>query len=458
MNRPDGIAENKMGVLPVKRLIITMSLPMMISMLVQALYNIVDSIFVAQINQPALTAVSLAFPMQNLMIAIGSGTAVGVNAMLSTSLGQKKFDKANAAANTGIFLAFCSFVFCMLIGIFGSRAFMLTQTDNPEVVNYGTTYISIVMGASLGLFFQIMFERLLQSTGRTIFSMVSQLTGAVINLILDPILIFGLLGLPKMGMAGAAIATVIGQTAAACVGMILNIKVNREIRLSWKEILHPDSSAIGRIYAVGIPSILMMSIGSIMTYVLNKLLLTFSETAATVFGVYFKLQSFFFMPVFGMNGGIIPVLAYNYGAQKRKRIDEALRFGVILAVSIMLFGALIFEIFPETLLDMFQAESEMKKIGIPALRIIGIHLPFAAVAISLGSVFQAFSKSIYSLIISICRQLVVLLPAAWLLAKLTGNLNSVWFAFIIAEVTSFTLSIIFFRTVYKQVVAPIKEE
>ena len=314
------------------------------------------------------------------------------------------------------------------------------------------------MGASLGLFFQIMLERLLQSTGRTIFSMISQLTGALINLILDPILIFGLLGLPKMGIAGAAIATVIGQTTAACVGIFLNLRVNKEIKLSWKEILHPDSSAVARIYKVGVPSILMMSIGSIMTYILNKLLLTFSETAATVFGVYFKLQSFFFMPVFGMNGGIIPVLAYNYGAQKRKRIDEALRFGVILAVSIMLFGALIFEFFPELLLDMFKADAAMKEIGIPALRIIGIHLPFAAVAISLGRVFQAFSKSIYSLIISVCRQLVVLLPAAWLLAKLTGNLNSVWFAFIIAEVTSFTLSIIFFRTVYKQVVAPIKEE
>jgi putative MATE family efflux protein len=288
--------------------------------------------------------------------------------------------------------------------------------------------------------------------------MVSQLTGAIINLILDPILIFGLLGLPKMGIAGAAIATVIGQTTAACVGIFLNLKVNKEINLSWKEILHPDSSAVARIYKVGVPSILMMSIGSIMTYILNKLLLTFSETAATVFGVYFKLQSFFFMPVFGMNGGIIPVLAYNYGAQKRKRIDEALRFGVILAVSIMLFGALIFEIFPGLLLDMFKADAAMKEIGIPALRIIGIHLPFAAVAISLGSVFQAFSKSIYSLIISVCRQLVVLLPAAWLLAKITGNLNCVWFAFIIAEVTSFTLSIIFFRTVYKQVVAPIKED
>lgn len=453
--------ENKMGVMPVPKLIVSMSLPMMFSMLVQALYNIVDAFFVAKIEEAALTAVSLALPLQMLMIAVGSGTGVGINAMLSTSLGEKRYDRSNAAANTGIFLAFCSFILFLILGLTVARPFVAGQTESDVIAGYGTTYLVIVMTCSLGLFFQMTFERLLQSTGLTFYSMISQLTGAIINMILDPIMIFGLLGFPAMGMAGAAVATVVGQTIAAIVSIILNLKKNKEISFEWKQILHPDGEAIGRIYKVGVPSILMMSIGSVMSYLMNMILGFFAdiaETARAVYGSYFRLQSFFFMPVFGMNNGIIPVLAYNYGAKKRKRIDEALRFGVIAAVAIMLVGTIVFQLIPGALLDLFEADENMKAIGIPALRIISIHFPIAAVAISLGSVFQAFSKSIFSLIISICRQLVALIPAAWILAVVTGDVNKVWFSFIIAEVVSGTLSVIFFRIVYGMTIKPIPYE
>ena len=450
------VKENKMGVMPVGKLIVTMSLPMMISMLVQALYNIVDSIFVTRIGESALTAVTLAFPMQNLMIAVGSGTGVGINAMLSTSLGEKRFDRSDAAANTGLLLSFCNFVLFLMLGLFAARPFLMTQTDNLEVIGYGSTYLSIVTCMSVGLFFQMTFERLLQSTGLTLYSMISQLTGAIINIILDPILIFGWFGFPRLEVAGAAYATVIGQCAATCVGMTLNIRRNKEIHIGIKRILRPDLNAILRIYAVGIPSMLMMSIGSLMTYLMNIILLGFSETAAAVFGVYFRLQSFFFMPVFGMNNGIIPVLAYNFGAKKKKRIDEALRFGVKMAAGIMAAGTIIFELIPGILLDLFNAGEYMKSIGIPAMRIVALHFPLAAVAISLGSVFQAFSKSIYSLIISICRQLVALIPTAWLIARLTGDVNKVWFSFLIAETVSLILSVVFFRHVYAKTVKPIE--
>ncbi len=447
--------------MPVPKLIVSMSLPMMFSMLVQALYNIVDAFFVAKIEEAALTAVSLALPLQMLMIAVGSGTGVGINAMLSTSLGEKRYDRSNAAANTGIFLAFCSFIVFLFLGIFVSRPFLKGQTESPVIAEYGTTYLMIVMVCSLGLFFQMTFERLLQSTGLTFYSMISQLTGAIVNMILDPIMIFGLMGFPRMGMAGAAVATVVGQTIAAIVSIILNLKKNKEITFSWKHILRPDKEAVARIYKVGVPSILMMSIGSVMSYMMNKILGFFTdiaETARAVYGSYFRLQSFFFMPVFGMNNGIIPVLAYNFGAKKRKRIDEALRFGVIAAVVIMCFGTLIFELFPGKLLDIFEADENMKSIGVPALRIISIHFPIAAVAISLGSVFQAFSKSIFSLIISVCRQLVVLIPAAWILAIATCDVNKVWFSFIIAEVVSVILSVIFFKVVYGMTIKPIPYE
>ena len=452
--------ENKMGVMPVKRLIISMALPMMISMLVQALYNVVDSIFVARLGENALSAVTYAFPLQNLMIAVGSGTGVGMNALLSRSLGEKRFDKADRAANTGIFLTFCSYIAFLLFSLFLSHwaiAVQLGSNSNSaaaEIIRDGHAYLSTVTGFSIGLFFQMTFERMLQSTGRTQLSMISQTTGAVINIIFDPIMIFGLFGCPKFGVAGAAYATVLGQSIAALLGLIMNLKFNPDIRLSWRGILRPDLDTIGRIYVVGVPSILMMSIGSVMTYGMNMILTAFSTTATAVFGVYFKLQSFFFMPVFGLNNGLIPVLAYNYGAKQKERIDEALKFSFCVAVVIMLCGTAIMNLFPDVLLGFFNADEAMLQIGIPAQRIISLCFPLAAIGIISGSIFQAFSRSIYSLIISLGRQLVVLLPVAWLLSK-TGDVTNVWWAFPIAEGVSVALSFIFFRKIYRQVVVPL---
>ncbi len=444
--------ENKMGVMPVRKLIISMSLPMMISMLVQALYNVVDSVFVARIGEHALTAVTLAFPLQSLMIAFGSGVGVGINALLSRSLGEKRFDRSDKAANTGILLTFFNYILFLLICLFVAGPFIRTQSADAEIYTLGTTYLKIVTGLSFGLFFQMTFERLLQSTGLTIYSMISQGTGAIINIILDPIMIFGLLGCPAFGVAGAAYATVIGQMAAALIGLTLNLKFNKEIHYSVDSILHPDGKTVKTIYKVGVPSILMMSIGSVMTYMMNRILIVFSTTATAVFGVYFKLQSFFFMPVFGLNGGLIPILAYNYGARKRSRIDEALKSAVVIAVGIMIVGTIVMNLFPETLLSFFNASEDMLRIGVPALHIISIHFPIAAVCIIMGSIFQAFALSTYSLIISIIRQLVALIPAAWLLAQ-TGNVNNVWWCFLIAETTSLIISTYFFRKLYREKVA-----
>ena len=447
--------ENKMGVMPVKRLIITMSLPMMLSMLVQALYNIVDSIFVSQINEQALTAVTLAFPLQTMMVAVGSGTGVGINAMLSKSLGERKFEKSDAAANTGLLLIFFSYLVFLLIGIFGMDPFFGTQTSDPQIAAYGETYLRIVLCLSFGMLFQMTFERLLQSTGLTIYSMVSQLTGATFNIIFDPILIFGYFGFPKLGVAGAAYATVIGQMIGATLGLILNLKKNKEIHLSFRQILHPEAETIKRIYFVGVPSILMISIGSVMSYLMNRILTGFSSTATAVYGVYFKLQSFFFMPVFGLNNGLIPVLAYNYGARKKDRIREALRFSFVLVFTIMFIGMLIFLLFPEALLSLFNASDNMQEMGVRALRTVAFHFPLAAIGITLGSVFQAFSRSYYSMIISLARQLIVLIPVAWILARVTGDVNQVWWCFLISEIVSCALSIIFFRKVYREVVEPL---
>ena len=444
--------ENKMGVMPVKRLIITMSLPMMLSMLVQALYNIVDSIFVSQINEQALTAVTLAFPLQTMMVAVGSGTGVGINAMLSKSLGERKFEKSDAAANTGLLLIFFSYLVFLLIGIFGMGPFFGTQTSDPQIAAYGETYLRIVLCLSFGMLFQMTFERLLQSTGLTIYSMVSQLTGAIFNIIFDPILIFGYFGFPKLGVAGAAYATVLGQMIGATLGLVLNLKKNKEIHLSFRKILHPEAETIKRIYFVGVPSILMISIGSVMSYLMNRILTGFSSTATAVYGVYFKLQSFFFMPVFGLNNGLIPVLAYNYGARKKDRIREALKFSFVLVFTIMFIGMLIFLLFPEALLSLFNASDNMQEMGVRALRTVAFHFPLAAIGITLGSVFQAFSRSYYSMIISLARQLIVLIPVAWILARVTGDVNQVWWCFLISEIVSCALSIIFFRKVYREVV------
>ena len=443
--------ENKMGTMPIKELIISMSLPMMISMLVQALYNVVDSIFVSQIGEDALTAVTLAFPMQNLMIALGSGTGVGINALLSRSLGEKNYKKSDSAANNGIFLTFCNFIVFLIIGLFFAKSFISSQTGNEQISNYGNTYLTIICCFSIALFFQMTFERLLQSTGKTIYSMFSQASGAIINIIFDPLFIFGIGPFPQLGVAGAAYATILGQFIGCTIGLICNLRFNNEINISIKDIITPDIKTISEIYYVGVPSILMMSIGSAMTYLMNLILGSFSNTATAVFGVYFKLQSFFFMPVFGLNNGLIPVLAYNYGARNKNRINEALRFSLILAVSIMLLGAVTFLLIPGKLLQLFNASDDMIRIGIPALRTICLSFPIAGVCIAMGSVFQAFSKSMYSLVVSVGRQLVVLIPAAYLLSK-TGVLNNVWFAFPIAEIASLALSAYFFLKVYKETI------
>ena len=446
--------ENKMGVMPVKQLIISMSLPMMLSMLVQALYNVVDSIFVAQIGdgQSALAAVTLAFPMQNLMIALSSGTGVGINALLSRSLGAKDFDKADSAANNGLLLTFFNYIVFLIIGIFFAGPFINTQHTDPVIRAYGAEYLGIICCCSVALFFQMTFERLLQSTGKTLYSMISQGTGAIVNIIFDPLLIFGIGPFPELGVAGAAYATVFGQLVGCSIGLFCNLKFNKEINFSFKKIATPDLSTIGDIYFVGIPSILMMSIGSVMTYLMNLILGSFSAIAISVFGVYFRLQSFFFMPVFGLNNGLIPVLAYNYGARNKSRIKEALKFALILAVSIMCVGTVCFLSIPEALLHLFNATDEMITAGVPALRTICLSFPLAGVCIAMGSIFQAFSKSFYSLIVSVGRQLVVLIPAAWLLAQ-TGVLSYVWFAFPIAELASLVLSTFFFTKLYRSTVS-----
>ena len=445
------IRRNKMGYMPVKNLIITMALPMMISMLVQALYNVVDSIFVARIEERALTAVSLAFPLQNLMIGLGSGMGVGINALLSRSLGEKNYDKADEAACTGLMITALHFIVFLLISIFVAGPFINGQTDDPVIRSYGTTYLKIVCGCSFGLFFQMTSERLLQSTGRTVHSMILQATGAITNIILDPIMIFGLFGCPKMGIAGAAAATVIGQCLAATLGIFFNLKFNKDIRITMGKILRPTADTLRQLYSVGIPSVLMMAVGSVMSYLLNRILISFSATATAVFGVYFKLQSFFFMPVFGLNSGLVPVLAFNYGARRKDRIMEALRFSLMLAGGIMCTGLVIFELIPRELLALFNASPEMERIGVAALRIIAVNFPVASVCIILGSTFQAFSRSIYSLIVSLCRQLLVLIPAAWLLAQL-GEVTYIWFAFPIAETVSLVISLLLYRKIKREII------
>lgn len=436
-------AENKMGVMPVGRLLASMAVPMMISMLVQALYNIVDSVFVSRISEDALTAVSLAFPLQNLMIAVCAGTTVGMNALLSRSLGAKEQDRADRAANTGIFLALCSFVLFCVIGLTLSRAFFAVQTDSAVIAAYGVDYSIVCLGCSIGLFLQITFERLLQSTGRAHLSMISQIVGACVNIVLDPILIFGLFGFPRLEVVGAAVATVVGQCVGATLGLILNLRCNPDIHLSLRQ-LRWHGPTVRAIYRVGFPSIVMMCIGSVMVFGINRILLGFTSTAAAVFGAYFKLQSFIFMPVFGLNNGMVPIIAYNYGARNAKRVKGTIRLALCTAICIMAVGTALFESIPGVLLSLFDASEGMLAIGVPALRIIGIHFVLAGFCIPAGSVCQAIGNPVYSLIVSVCRQLVVLLPAAWLLAQ-TGVLDLVWLAFPIAELMSLLLSSLFLR-------------
>ena len=433
--------ENKMGTMPIGKLLASMSTPMMISMLVQAFYNVVDSVFVSQIGEDALNAVSLAFPLQQLIIAVCGGTAVGMNALLSRALGAKNFDRANKIANSGIFLFLCSTAVFSLIGIFLSRPFFLAQTDVEQIVKYGTDYASVCVGCSIGICCQFCFEKLLQATGRTTHSMIAQLVGAVINIILDPILIFGLLGMPRLEVLGAAIATISGQIVAAILAIVFNIKCNKDIHISLK-LIRWNSGIIKDIYKIGLPSIIMQSIGSVMTFTMNKILIGFTTTATAVFGSYFKLQSFVFMPIFGLNNGMVPIIAYNYGAKRYDRVKRTITLSVVAAVSIMFVGFMAFELIPHKLLSFFNASEEMLEIGVPALRTIGTHYLLAGFCIISGSVCQAIGKPVHSLIVSVCRQLVVLLPSAWLLS-LSGRLELVWFCFPIAETVSFVLSSIF---------------
>ena len=436
--------ENKMGVQPIGRLLASMAIPMMLSMLVQDLYNVVDSVFVSRISENALNAVSLAFPLQNLMIAVGAGTAVGINALLSRSLGEKKQEMADRAAGTGIFLSLCNAVAFALIGIFLSRAFFMSQAKSvPEIVEMGTAYTRICLGLSVGLFCQFCFERLLQSTGRTVLAMATQMIGAVINIVLDPVFIFGLCGMPRLGVTGAAVATVLGQFVGALLAILLNLKRNPDIHIRLR-LIRPDRRVAKEIYRVGVPSIVMQSIGSVMTFGMNKILFVFTPTATAVFGAYFKIQSFIFMPVFGLNNGMLPIISYNYGAARMDRVKRTVKLTICTAVCIMTAGFAVFQLAPATLLALFDASAEMTAIGVPALRIISISFLLAGFCIISGSVCQAIGNPLYSMVVSICRQLVVLLPAAWLLAQ-TGRLELVWWSFPIAEIASVTLSAIFLR-------------
>ena len=451
------IQENKMGVMPVGKLIFNISLPIMISMLVQAMYNIVDSFFVAKLSENALTAVSLAFPMQSLLIAVAVGTGVGVNALLSKSLGEKDYKKADETASNGAFVFLLSYVIFLILGFTIVRPFYAGQvkTADPEILELGVDYLSVVMVVSFGMMGQILFERLLTSTGKTVYSMISQLSGAVTNIILDPILIFGLLGAPKLGVAGAAWATVIGQCIGALVGFFCNLKFNHEVHLNFRG-FRPNLSIIGTIYQVGIPSICMQSIGSVMTYAMNLILIGFTSTATAVFGVYFKLQSFIFMPVFGLTNGITPIIAYSYGARQRKRMVKTIRISMVVAAILLTLGCGVFVLMPEALLKIFDASEAMCDIGNPALRTIALSFLFAWFSIVASTVFQALGKATFSLVISVMRQLVILIPVAFVLSKI-GGLHTVWWSFPISDLIASAMSAVYLGKIYRDIIKPLPD-
>ncbi len=437
------IQENKMGYMPENKLLLSMAIPMMISMMVQALYNVVDSIFVARLSEDALTAVSVGFPLQNIMISVSVGFGVGINALISRALGQKNLKRANDVALQGLLIELISCAAMVLVGWLGVEAFMRSQTNIEEIVHYGVTYLRICMMLSLGIFISITYERYLQSTGRTVYSMMVQLVGAVTNIILDPIMIFGLLGCPKFGIAGAAYATVIGQWASALFGIWLNRRKNPEIHLNLKKVRF-DWGLQKEIAVISVPSIIMACIGSITTYIMDILLFRFTPTAVAVYGAYFKLQSFIFMPVFGLNNGMVPIVAFNYGAQKPERIHKTFRFAMCYAVGIMLLGFAAFQLIPDVLLGWFDASETMLEIGVPALHRISLSFLFAGICIISSSTCQALGYSIYGMLISIARQIVVLIPSAYLLAG-TGVLANIWYAFPIAEIMSLAMSLLLLR-------------
>lgn len=441
--------ENIMGTQPIGRLLPTMAFPIMLSMIVQALYNVVDSIFVSMVSENALTSVSLVFPVQNLIIAVSVGTAVGINALLSRRLGEKNYEAANKVANNGVSVTVLTWLVFAAVGALFSTTFMSLCGAEGQVAADGALYMRIVTIFSLGALVEITMERILQVTGKTVYQMISQMSGAVVNIILDPIMIFGLLGFPAMGVAGAAVATVTGQLFAMVVSLLLNHFKNHEVRLSAKGMLHLEGRTIRGIYQVGLPSIIMQSIGSVMTFGMNKILIAFTETAVSVFGVYFKLQSFVFMPVFGVTNALVPIVGYNYGARSSQRIQQATRLSLLMTTAIMALGTVIFQVAPGPLLSLFSASDTMLSIGIPALRIISVSFCFAGVAIVFSSVFQALGDGMLSLVMSAVRQLLLLLPCAFVLAKL-GGLDAVWFSFLIAEVASVTLAVVFYRSLYNK--------
>ena len=452
-NKP--LTENKMGVMPIGKLLMNMATPMIISMLVQALYNVVDSIYVSQISESAVTALSLAFPIQNIQIGFAVGIGVGVNSLLSKSLGEHNQEAANRTAGNGITLMAIITVAFVLFGIFGVRPYFEIQSTVAETVEGGIVYSRICCVMTLGIFMSILFERLLQATSRTVHTMITQSTGAIVNIILDPIMIHGWFGLPAMGITGAAWATVIGQWVSALLALYFNIKFNPDIRFG-RRYLKLDSQIVKAILTVGVPSIVMNSIGSIMNFGMNQILQGFTETATSVFGIYFKLQSFFFMPLFGINNATISIIAFNFGARKPERIVKTLKIAIVAAVCLMITGLLAFQLLPDMLLGMFNPSPEFMTIGRSALRTISWSFPVAAVCISLSACFQALGNGIYSTITSICRQLVVLLPAAYLLS-LSGNVNSVWLSYPIAEVASSTATCFFFLRIYRQKIKPLFE-
>lgn len=447
------LQENKMGVMPVGKLLVNMALPMIISMLVQAFYNIVDSVYVSQVSESAVTALSLAFPVQNMQIGFAVGVGVGVNALLSQSLGRKDQESVNWAAGQGVFLALVATALFMLFGFFGVRPYYTMQSTVAETVEGGIAYTSICCIFTVGIFIQVLCERLLQSTGRAMQTMILQGTGAIINIILDPVFIHGWWGMPKMGVAGAAVATVIGQCTGAVLGIYLNLRHNPEVQLHVK-FMKPNWKVIAPILEVGIPSVVMNGIGSVMNFGMNQILQGFNEVATGVFGIYYKLQSLFFMPLFGINNATISILAYNYGARKPKRIVHTLKLATAVAVCIMLVGLAVFQLFPQALLGIFNPTEEFLAIGVKALRILCLPFPVAAICISLGASFQALGKGSYSTIVSLCRQLIVLLPVAYLLS-LTGDVNNVWWSFPIAEVMSALVTGLLFAKLYRQKVKPL---
>ena len=450
------LQQNKMGVMPVGKLLINMALPMIISMLVQALYNVVDSIYVSQISESAVTSLSLAFPIQNMQIGFAVGIGVGVNSLLSKSLGENNQEAANRTAGNGFTLMFIITVAFILFGFFGVRPYFEMQSTVTETVEGGIAYSRICCVWTLGVFISILCERLLQATGRTVHTMITQSTGAIVNIILDPILIHGWFGLPAMGIAGAAWATVIGQWTSATLALLFNIKFNHDIHLNVRY-FKLDAKIVKMILTVGVPSIVMNSIGSVMNFGMNQILQSFTETATSVFGIYFKLQSFFFMPLFGINNATISIIAFNYGARKPERIVRTLKLAIAVAIGLMTTGLLAFQFAPDLLLGLFNPSDAFLEIGRGCLRTISWSFPIAAICISLGASFQALGNGIYSTITSICRQLVVLLPAAYLLS-LSGVVNRVWWAYPIAELASCAATAFFFLRIYRQKIKPLFDE